>query len=97
MFAALIEKGHKLNIVQEVSDTHTLIGLVAAGIGMSLVPASLQNLQIKQVRYIPLRERTPLTTLQLVHHRQNTSPVLLNFVRMVKAMAGELSALAGPS
>jgi len=97
MFAALIDKGHKLNIVQEVSDTHTLIGLVAAGVGMSLVPASLQNLQIKQVRYIPLREPTPLTTLQLVHHRQNTSPVLLNFVRMVEAMAGELSAFPGPT
>src|ERR1700733_9246916 len=92
MFAALIEKGHNLNIVQEVSDTHTLIGLVAAGIGMSLVPASLQHLQIKQVRYVPLREPTPLTTLQLVHHRENTSPVLLNFVRMVEAMAGQLSA-----
>jgi LysR family transcriptional regulator, benzoate and cis,cis-muconate-responsive activator of ben and cat genes len=97
MFAALIEKGHKLNIVQEVSDTHTLIGLVAAGIGMSLVPASLQHLQIKQIRYIPVREPTPLTTLQLVRHRENTSPVLLNFVRMVQSMAGQLSAFPKPA
>jgi LysR family transcriptional regulator, benzoate and cis,cis-muconate-responsive activator of ben and cat genes len=96
MFAALIEKGHKLNIVQEVSDTHTLIGLVAAGVGISMVPASLQNLQIKQVRYIPVREKTPLTTLQLVYHRANTSPVLLNFVRMVEAMTSKLSAFQGP-
>lgn len=92
MFAALVDDGVNLNIVQEVSDTHTLIGLVGAGVGMSLVPASLQHLQIKQVRYIPVREPTPLTILQLVHYRGNTSPVLLNFLRLAKAMTAELSA-----
>jgi len=91
MFGALLDKGHKLNIVQEVSDTHTLIGLVAAGVGVSLVPASLQNLQIAQVKYVPVREKTPITTLQLVYNRENSSAVLRNFVRMVDAMAPELA------
>jgi LysR family transcriptional regulator, benzoate and cis,cis-muconate-responsive activator of ben and cat genes len=86
MFGALLDKGHKLNVVHEVSDTHTLIGLVAAGMGVSLVPASLQNLQIKQVRYIPLRDETPTTTLQLVYNRENSSAVLRNFVGMVQTM-----------
>jgi LysR family transcriptional regulator, benzoate and cis,cis-muconate-responsive activator of ben and cat genes len=95
MFGALLDKGHKLNIVQEVSDTHTLLGLVAAGVGVSLVPASLQNLQITQVRYIPLRETTPITTLQLVYNRDNSSAVLGNFVRMVESLAPELGATLG--
>jgi DNA-binding transcriptional LysR family regulator len=95
MFAALVDKGHKLNIVQEVSDTHTLIGLVAAGVGMSLVPASLQNLQIKQVRYIPLREQTPMTTLQLVYNKENSSAVLRNFVHLVESMAPDLASHLG--
>ena len=90
MFGALLDKGHKLNIVQEVSDTHTLIGLVAAGVGLSLVPASLQILQIAQVRYIPLREKTPMTTLQLVYNKENSSAVLRNFVRMVQGKTAEL-------
>jgi LysR family transcriptional regulator, benzoate and cis,cis-muconate-responsive activator of ben and cat genes len=90
MFGALLDKGHKLNIVQEVSDTHTLIGLVAAGVGLSLVPASLQILQIAQVRYIPLREKTPMTTLQLVYNKENSSAVLRNFVRMVQSKTVEL-------
>jgi len=88
-------KGHKLNIVQEVSDTHTLIGLVAAGVGVSLVPASLQNLQIAQVRYIPLREKTPMTTLQLVYSKENLSTVLGNFVRMVERMAPDMGTALG--
>jgi hypothetical protein len=54
------------------------------------VPASLQNLQIRQVRYIPLREKTPMTTLQLVYNRENSSAVLRNFVRMVEDMAPAL-------
>ena len=95
MFGALLDKGHKLNIVQEVSDTHTLIGLVAAGVGVSLVPASLQNLQIAQVRYIPLREKTPMTTLQLVYSKENLSTVLGNFVRMVERMAPDMGTALG--
>jgi DNA-binding transcriptional LysR family regulator len=90
MFSALLDRGYVLNIVQEVSDTHTLIGLVAAGVGVSLVPASLQNIQISQVRYIPLNEETPKTTLELVWHRRNKSPVLLNFIDLVKSIIKEI-------
>ena len=90
MFGALLDGGYKLDIVQEVSDTHTLIGLVAAGVGVSLVPASLQILQIPQVRYIPLRDRTPVTTLQLVYNKDNQSAVLRNFVGLVESMAADL-------
>jgi DNA-binding transcriptional LysR family regulator len=90
MFGALLDRGHKLNIVQEVSDTHTLIGLVAAGVGISLVPASLQTIQVAQVKYIPLREKTPMTTLQLVYNKENVSAVLRNFVRMVESLAPQL-------
>jgi len=56
------------------------------------VPASLQNLQIAQVRYIPLGEKTPITTLQLVYNKENSSAVLGNFVRLVESMAPQLGA-----
>jgi DNA-binding transcriptional LysR family regulator len=97
MFGALLDKGHKLNIVQEVSDTHTLIGLVAAGVGVSLVPASLQTIQIAQIKYIPVREKTPMTTLQLVYNKDNASAVLCNFVGMVQRMASQLGDVPGNS
>jgi DNA-binding transcriptional LysR family regulator len=60
--------------------------LVAAGFGVSLVPASLQNIQIRRVRYLPLREKTPTTSLQLVWHRQNTSPVLAKVIDVVRSL-----------
>jgi DNA-binding transcriptional LysR family regulator len=93
MFGALVDAGFELNIVQEVSDTHTLIGLVAAGVGVSLVPASLQNIQIRQIRYIPVREETPLTPLDLMWHRENDSPILRNFVAMTRDIAGKMGSL----
>lgn len=84
MFSALVDKGFELNVVQEVSDTHTLIGLVAAGMGISLVPASLQNIQINQIRYIPLREVTPMTAMQFIWRQENTSAILANVVALIR-------------
>ncbi len=90
MFGALLEKGYKLNISQEVSDMHTVIGLVAAGFGISLVPSSLQTIHIPQVRYIPLRERTATTQLQLVYNKDNPSPILPRFIQIASDIVPEL-------
>ena len=89
MFSILNDQGYKLNVVQEVSDTHTLIGLVAAGVGCSMVPASFQNIQIRQVRYIPLLELTPQTTMQMVWRKDDTSPILKNFLNLVEKLVTE--------
>jgi DNA-binding transcriptional LysR family regulator len=89
MFSILNDKGYNLNVVQEVSDTHTLIGLVAAGVGCSMVPASFQNIQIRQVRYIPLLEQTPQTTIQLVWRKDDSSPILMNFLRLAEKFVAE--------
>jgi DNA-binding transcriptional LysR family regulator len=89
MFSVLQDRGFNLNIVQEVSDTHTLIGLVAAGVGCSIVPASFRNIQIRQVRYIPFVDRTPQTTIDLVWRKDNNSPILKNFLMLIKVAMAE--------
>ena len=38
----------------EVSDTGTMIGLVASGLGVALVPRSAQSLRIAGVKYVDL-------------------------------------------
>lgn len=42
------------NSLVEVSDTGTMLGLVAAGIGVALVPSSAQNLSTEGVRFLDL-------------------------------------------
>lgn len=83
MFGALRDAGYSLNIVQEVSDTHTLLGLVAANFGVSLVPASIQNIQLDTVRYIPLSEPTPITHLQAVRRKDSLLRATTNFLKLV--------------
>jgi DNA-binding transcriptional LysR family regulator len=51
---------------------------------LSLVPASLQGLHRDNVAYRELRD-PPSITAKLVYRRNDTSPVLRNFVDLVVA------------
>ncbi|MGE0231539.1 MAG: LysR substrate-binding domain-containing protein [Flavobacteriaceae bacterium] len=90
MFASLIDAGHKLDIVQEVMDTHTLIGLVAAGFGISMVPASLRNIHIDGISYVDIDGAMPTTTLQLAWRSDSPSPILRHFVEAAAEFAPSL-------
>ncbi|CAI0690237.1 Ben and cat operon transcriptional regulator [Serratia entomophila] len=57
-------------ITQEVGEAMTIIGLVAAGLGVSILPASFSRVRIDGVKYLPLAEPDAVTEVWLVHHRQ---------------------------
>ncbi|QXE02611.1 LysR family transcriptional regulator [Terribacillus sp. DMT04] len=58
MFEQIVEKyGLKPNVAFESEDIMTILGFVAAGQGVALLPA-FENLQVQHVRSIPLREPT---------------------------------------
>jgi DNA-binding transcriptional LysR family regulator len=78
-------------IVQYAPETITIIGLVAAGIGLSPVAASVANLALPGVVYRPL-QGAPATELLAVHAREHESPLVGAFV----AAALEQSAGATP-
>jgi DNA-binding transcriptional LysR family regulator len=48
------EAGFHPNVVQEATDSHTVFALVAAGLGLSIVPESAQALRPVDVAYVPL-------------------------------------------
>ncbi|HEY7495676.1 MAG TPA: LysR family substrate-binding domain-containing protein, partial [Candidatus Tectomicrobia bacterium] len=68
------------------TQTLTVIGLVAAGMGLSLVPASMQTVRWKGIVYRPVQERTPLADLTVVWRRDETSAVVKMFVGVVREM-----------
>ncbi len=37
----------------------TIIGLVAAGLGVSILPASFKRVQMSEMRWVPRQKRTP--------------------------------------
>jgi len=80
--------GFSPRIAFEVERMLTNINLVAAGAGISVVPASMRGFHGASVVYCPLREATPRLSapITLVHPRAIASPVVGNFVEMARRL-----------
>ena len=79
--------GGEDNIVQEASEMHTLIGLVAAGAGISLVPESVRALMRRGVSYRAIVGDRPSVVLEMAWRRADESPLLAAFLAMARAAA----------
>lgn len=73
------------DIVQEVAEMHTLICLVASGLGVSVVPSSISGIRMRDVLYKPIVGDTPLTPVCLATARDGMSMVTPRFVEIVRA------------
>jgi DNA-binding transcriptional LysR family regulator len=58
----------------------SLITLVAAELGVSIVPASMSQVQIAGVAYRAIAGESPIAPLALAHRRGETSPIVRNFI-----------------
>jgi DNA-binding transcriptional LysR family regulator len=71
-------------IQEEVGLMQTIVGLVAGGIGVALVPASLQNLNRKGVVYKEIQDLKPSVEMGVVWRREDDAdPVLTSFLQVV--------------
>jgi DNA-binding transcriptional LysR family regulator len=61
----------------------TIVGLVAGGIGVALVPASLRNLHRKGVIYKSVHGLSPTVELGVVWRRDDSGAVLYSFLQVV--------------
>jgi DNA-binding transcriptional LysR family regulator len=77
------DAGFTPDIAHEASEIHTMIGLVAAGLGVSLPPESVKNLRLPGVRYIPLDD-PPVLELHLAWASHREDPLLDRFRRLTK-------------
>jgi DNA-binding transcriptional LysR family regulator len=71
-------------VVQEAVQMQTIVSLVAAEMGIALVPISLQNLQRTGVVYKTLLEPTPQAAIALIWRRWDTSPTVQRFLAAVQ-------------
>jgi DNA-binding transcriptional LysR family regulator len=73
---------------QESPRLATALNLAAAGLGVFLVPSSIQRINMHGVTYKPLTgPNPPKATLSLVSRRNDASAVVSNFVRVVRNSA----------
>ena len=76
--------GFSPNVKQEAADTYLIIGLVAANMGISLVPASAQFLRSQGVVYRPLEGDITQIEMAMVWRRDDHSPVVEAFLELAR-------------
>jgi DNA-binding transcriptional LysR family regulator len=78
--------GFSPRMAQEARQMQTIIGLVAGGMGVAIVPACMQNLRRSDVAYKRLTPRPPRITTQLVR-RTDASSVVTAFMRTARGLS----------
>ncbi|KAB2441419.1 LysR family transcriptional regulator [Bacillus luti] len=78
------EHGVSLNIVQEAIQMQTIVNLVAAGMGISVVPSSVESYKKSGVIYKEIKEKTPIVNLYAGWRQDEKSVVLENFLAVVR-------------
>jgi DNA-binding transcriptional LysR family regulator len=80
------DAGLELHVSAETADYHVTLALVAAGLGVALVPASLLADPARGLRVHRLRDAAPAREVCLVHRRQ-PSPLVREFVTLLRDAA----------
>lgn len=74
--------------VHEVGETSTLVSFVAAGLGVALVPASVQHLKITGANYLPLAGNTEEVELAVATRTDDRSPLVARVRARAETLIG---------
>jgi DNA-binding transcriptional LysR family regulator len=75
------------NVLFETDHVQTILGLVAAGMGVSLLPASVEDLRAPGLTYRPLKKPAPEMTMAIAYRDRDASRALANFLIVVRELA----------
>ncbi|MGZ8291250.1 MAG: LysR substrate-binding domain-containing protein [Telluria sp.] len=90
IFRLCRDAGFVPKVAHEAGEASTIIGLVAAGCGVSVLPAAFDRIRMDGVAYRPLLDEAATTTLLLARRKGESSPLVDAFVAMaIEAARGE--------
>jgi DNA-binding transcriptional LysR family regulator len=75
--------GFPARIVQEASEATTQIGLVAAGIGVALLPSPMEIMKAPEVVYVAVNDPAAYLSLGIATRSGELSALQRNFVRLL--------------
>lgn len=87
IFRLCREAGFVPHVGQTAKESSTIIGLVAAGSGVTMLPSSFARVQMDGVAYRPLADKGAVTMLYLAQRDEETSPLLAGFIEVVMQAA----------
>jgi DNA-binding transcriptional LysR family regulator len=76
-------------IAMEAGEASTIIGLVAAGIGVSVLPSPFHSIHMEGVVYRALDDEAAATSLLLAQRREDSSPLVEAFVALARDEAAQ--------
>ena len=87
MLGELMDAGACPRIVDEVSDMPTILGLVAAGRGVALVPTSVSSLRLNGVVFRRLQSPKRQAELWLLKRREDHRPMVATLMKLISSAA----------
>ena len=82
-------------IAQEASQTHAVMGLVSAGLGVAFVPDSVRVIGMRGVTFRPVTRDPPIARTALAWQARNDSPLVRQFLETARAVARKFTAGRG--
>jgi DNA-binding transcriptional LysR family regulator len=92
VFDACLAAGFEPDVRQEVAETSTLVSLVAAGLGVALVPESVRHLRITGAVYRPLEGEPATIELAVARRARDSSPHLARILAIAERLLADGSA-----
>ncbi|WP_207882155.1 LysR substrate-binding domain-containing protein [Pseudomonas sp. 30_B] len=87
------QAGFSPRIAQEAGEAMTIIGLVAAGLGVSMLPASFRRTRVDGVVYRTLLDPGATSSVWLVRRRDEHSPLAQSFIDLLTREVAALRAV----
>ncbi len=87
IIASCQRAGFSPKLGQEASQTVSIIHMVAAGFGVSIVPRSLEQIHAEGAVYLRIEGEAPRAPISLAYRRDDRSTIVRNFVTLARQTA----------
>ncbi len=84
IMAACQRAGFSPNLGQEAPQIASIVYMVAAGFGVSIVPRSIDQIRAEGVQYLPIEGEGPRAPIGLAYRKADHSTAVRNFVELAR-------------
>ncbi len=78
------KRGFLPNIVHEAQEATTILGLVATGLGVAIVPSGLKYIKIPNIEFMPLADDDAETDLLLAYRAGEENPAVAHLIHLAQ-------------